>query len=237
MLDFSTILGFLVPDATACRIAAGELRKELPGRTRAQLARVVVFRAKRAAATAGAATGLASSPITLAGAAAADAAAVLKIEGKMAGTVAALLDPESLDDEEAFRADVVAVVFPGLASQALRAMGVRGAQRFTKGLLRGKVGQGLLKGVAKQAAKVMGAHLTEKALLTKTLPLAGVAVGGGWNWFEVGRAGDRAIRYYGHGVIDGRARRSVTSRVVGQLRRLPFVPDAAGPDEASRKGA
>src|SRR5690348_1451746 len=109
--DLEQILSFLIPDAEDCRQEAERLRLENPNKSPEQLARQAVKGSRKWAASIGAATGVAASPLTMLPAAAADAAAMLKLEGKLAGTVAALLDPGSLGDKEAFRRDILRAVF------------------------------------------------------------------------------------------------------------------------------
>src|SRR5688572_99833 len=102
-----------------------ELMLAAPGETPTQVAQRAVKTARGGALAAGPPTGPAARPSTMLPAAAADMAAMLPIEGHMPGAIAALLGPASLDDEAAFRRDVMRVVFPGAVSQALRRGGVR----------------------------------------------------------------------------------------------------------------
>jgi hypothetical protein len=167
-----------------------------PGETPAQVAQRAVKTSRAWAAAAGATTGLAASPITMLPAAVADMAAMLRIEGHMAGTIAALLDPASLDDEAAFRRDVMRVVFPGAVSQALRKVGVRVGENAAKSLIEKYASRALMKEVAEQAAKRLGVRLTRKAVATKAVPLVGAGIGAAWNWLEIQAIGSRAIHYH-----------------------------------------
>jgi hypothetical protein len=190
------LLEWVVPDREHCRKAAEELVARNPGMSREKLAQHAVGSARRWAAGAGAATGVAANPIIALPAAFADMAAVLKIEGTMAGTVAALIDPASLDNPATFPADVLAIVFPGAVSQALRQLGVRWGQRITQELIRLYLTEGVLKSVTRLASRYLFVHVTEKALVSKTVPLVGAGIGAGWNWLEVKAVGVRAIHYY-----------------------------------------
>src|SRR5918992_6364590 len=117
MVMFDDLLSWIVPDRERCRAEAEDLRAENPGTTPEQLARKAIASAKGWGVAAGGTTGAAANPLVMLPAAMADIAAMLRIEGQMAGTIAALLDPPSLLDERTFRADVLAVVFPGAVSQ------------------------------------------------------------------------------------------------------------------------
>lgn len=195
-LSIEQILGWVVPDLEACRLAAAEMRLKSPDATPEQLAQEVITYARRQGVTIGGVTGAASSPITMLPAALADVAATLKVEGTMAGTIAALLDPDALDDVAIFRADVVSIVFPGAVSQALRQLGIHAGQQLTKSLIRRAASKGVFESILKYVSKLLGSRITGKALLGKDVPLIGVGIGMGWNWFEVGAVGARAVRYY-----------------------------------------
>src|SRR4051794_22299310 len=112
-LDLQRILAWVIPDGDKCRDAARELRLSDPNATAEELARRAVRDARKWAVTIGAATGIAANPITMLPAAVADAAAMLRLEGQLAGTIAALLDPDSLNDANVFRQDLLRAVFPG----------------------------------------------------------------------------------------------------------------------------
>jgi hypothetical protein len=215
------VLEWVVPDREQCRKAAADFAAQHPGKTPEELARKAVGSAQTWAAAAGGATGAAANPLIMVPAALADMAAVLRIEGVMAGTVAALLDPSSLDDPRTFQADVVTVIFPGAVSQALRQIGVRWGQQITKELIRRYFTEGLMKSVTALASRYLFVHVTEKALVSKTVPLIGAGIGAGWNYLELKAVGNRAIRYYQEKGIGPRDRptkaervKSVASRVV-----------------------
>lgn len=195
-MRFTQILSFLIPDPDECRAQAAQLREEHPGLTPEQIAHKAIATAKRMAAGSGALMGLAGSPLTWIPAAAADAAAVLKIEGRMAGTIAALLDPDILDDPHKFQADVIAVVFPGLASQALRVAGIRTGMSISKRVIRSQSAERLIQTVLRHGGRWLGIRYTQKAVLSKGIPLIGAGIGSGWNWLEVHAVGQRAVSYY-----------------------------------------
>jgi hypothetical protein len=195
-LDLERILLWLIPDPQDCADAAEALRLRDPNAPPQRQARRAVKESRKWAAGIGGATGLAASPISMLPAAMADAAAMLKIEGKLAGTVAALIDPESLNDRETFRKEILRVVFPAAASQALRKLGVRAGETATKNVVRKLLGREAGKELGERAVKFMGIRLTEKAIATKTVPLVGAAIGAGWNWLEIQAVGKRAINYH-----------------------------------------
>ena len=76
-------------------------------------------------------------------------------------------------------------------------------------------------------------HVTEKALVSKTVPLIGAGIGAGWNYLELKAVGNRAVRYFQQKGIRPRQKsgksgrvKSVASRVVkwrkgDEAKRLP----------------
>jgi len=200
MRDFFTdkaeqLMAWVVPDIDACRQLAFEVRTRDPNARPEDLAKALIRYTQKQGATVGGLTGLASSPVTAVPAALADIAAMLKLEGTMAGGIAALLEPESLDDPEQFRADVLAIAFPAAFSQALRQLGIRAGEQLTRRLVRKAVGQGSLSAIFRVASRVLGARLTGRSL-ARGVPLVGAGIGAGWNWMEVEGVGRRAIAYY-----------------------------------------
>ena len=235
-MDLDTFFGWLVPDISAARAAAAELRRDYPDVAPERLALKAVARARKQAAAAGATTGIFANPLTAIPAALADMTAILKIEGTMVGTVAALLDPAVLMDEQKFRADVLGICFPGVASQTLRALGVRSAKEFTKDMIRRNVGKEALGEGFRMSLKYLGLRVTRDALLEKAVPIVGIGIGGGWNWVQVNVQGKRAINYYlgrpigPTGVVE--RSKSVLSKVSDALH-LPF----GGSDKQADEGA
>lgn len=220
------VLQWVVPDIDDCREAAAQMRLREPELTPEAIAYKAVQGARKWAMAAGAASGIASSPLTFLPAAVVDAAAMLRIEGRLAGVVAALLDPSSLDDPDAFRRDVLAVVFPGVVSQVLRRIGVRVGEQAAKRLVERAVTRGVLKEVVEHVTKLLGVTVARKALVTKTVPLVGAGIGAAWNWAELQAIGRYAIQYHTGGPPAQRLREKL--RVMVSRRGRRTLP---GPDE------
>jgi hypothetical protein len=187
------------------------------------LARHAVSSAQGWAASAGAATGVVANPLIALPAAAADMAAVLRIEGTMAGTIAALIDPASLDHPNTFPADVLAIVFPGAVSQALRQIGVRWGQKISQELIRRYVSEGLMKSVTRLASRYLFVHVTEKAIVSKTVPLIGAG-----NWRGVELAGGEGGGQPRHPLLQ---HKNIRPGGRGGVRRKPVGPDQVGREQ------
>jgi len=221
------LLDLVIPDPADCLREAAELRLKDPNATAEQIARRAVKDSRKWAASVGAATGLAASPITMLPAAIADAAAMLRLEGKLVGTIAALLDPDSLSNPENFRRDIIRNVFPGAVSQALRKLGVRVGEEATKNLVRKLASREAAKEISERAVKFLGIRLTEKAVAAKTVPLVGAGIGAAWNWTEIQIVGNRTIDYH-------LGRETPTTRIRKRVKLLfqPPPKQLPGPNTA-----
>ena len=221
-MKLDDLVSRLVPDPAACRQAADALRRDHPGEAPAELARRAIHSAKVRAATAGAATGMASSPLTMIPAALADLATVMKIEATLVGVIAALLEPAALDDPKAIRADVIGVIFPAAASQALRQVGIRATERLSQAAMRKYATEDLVRTLTRFAARFLGKKITREAIVAKAVPLLGIGIGAGWNWLEVQAIGARAIHYYTGQPIGPLLTRSLLATPKLDRRRLPL---------------
>jgi hypothetical protein len=190
------LIGWVIPSRDECRAAAERLTVEYPELTPAQRAWKAVKSARYWAAATGAGTGMVANPVVMFPAAAVEIGAMFRIEGKMAGIIGALIDPDSLKDEQTFRADVMALVFPMAAVQALQQLGVRGGQFGTKTLIRSLLSRGVLAEIIRFALRYLGIRISRRAIISKSLPVVGAGIGAAWNWVEVQALGRRAIRYY-----------------------------------------
>ena len=195
-MNFEALIEHLVPSLDHARTSAAALRAKYPALTSLELADRAIHTAKLKAATSGAVTGAASSPLTMIPAALADMAAVLAIEGALVAEIGALLSPDSLKDPHALKADVITIVFPAAASQALRQFGIRAGERLTQAVMRKYATEDFVRSISRYSARYIGKQLTRETLLTKAVPLIGIGIGAGWNWLEVKAIGARAIRYY-----------------------------------------
>jgi hypothetical protein len=217
-VDLNQLLSFVLPDPEDCRRAAEELRLADPNATPEQTAEEALKQSRKWAVSIGAATGAFANPLTMLPAAVADATAMLKLEGKLAGTVAALLDPDSLNDPDTFRRDVMRAVFPGAVGQVLRRVGIQAGEQAAKSAVRKLTGRAATKEISERAAKALGVRLAEKAVAAKVVPVVGAAIGAAWNYAEVQAVGRRAIDYH-----LGRepAERRVAKKFTALVKTLP----------------
>ena len=195
-MDFSDFVNSLFPNPEDCRRKARELRESYPDLTEDQLVDRAITTARRWGAAFGAGSGVASNPMTMIPAAMADMALTMSAEARLVGVIGAILDSSSLNDHDGFRGDIAAVMFPNAVSQALREAAVQAGKATTKTLIRKHISKELLKTIIAFAAKYLGVKVTQRAIIAKTVPLIGSAIGAGWNWVDVERCGRRAVKFY-----------------------------------------
>ena len=200
-VDF--LLNRLIPDADHCRASVAALRAEHPGLLPLELADIAVRSAKRRAAATGAATGIASSPLTMI-----PAALAWLSWRQCCGSrerSSARLPPCSIrnrwDDPNTLRMDVISVIFPAAASQALRQVGIRAGERLSQAAMRKYATEDLIRNISRLATRYLGKQLTRETVVAKSIPIVGMGIGAGWNWLEVKAIGHRAVEYYGNGPI------------------------------------
>ena len=192
----SAISWALDVDAPSVSASVAALRAKHPTEDHEALAWRIFKKAGWQATAAGVATGMPTNPWVAFPAAVADVALVLRMEVAAAARVAVLYDPTFLDDDDAVYELLVPVFGLNFASQAAREMGVRGGMGVTRNLVKTYLSKGTLKQFQKIMLKYFGLKVTQKAVLTKTLPVIGGMIGGAWNWVEVRALGHRCVNYF-----------------------------------------
>jgi len=195
-MNFEDFIRAAMPHPDDCRRKAAELRAAYPELSDDQLVERAITTSKRWAAAYGVGSGIATNPLAMLPAAAMDMGLTMRAEAHLVGVVGALKDPRSLDDIAGFHGDVLAVMFPNAVSQALREVGVQAGKATTQTLIRKYLSGNVLKAVIAFAAKYLGVKLTQRAIISKSVPFVGAAIGATWNWVEVERCGRRAVKYH-----------------------------------------
>ncbi|TBT82950.1 hypothetical protein D4752_25930, partial [Vibrio parahaemolyticus] len=83
-----------------------------------------------------------------------------------------------------------------VTSQVVREFGIRGGMGVTRAAIKKYLSKETLKQFKKIMLKYFGIKVTQKGIVTKTLPIVGGVIGGGWNYIEVGLVRKRAIAYF-----------------------------------------
>jgi len=183
-------------DPVMVKASVAELRRQYPKASNDELAARIFSRARWKATAAGGLTGLPSNPWVMVPAALADVALTYRIEVGAAAQVALIYEPEFFADEDARWELFVPVFGMNVASQFLREVGVRGAMGVTRQAIKRYLSKQTLRVFRAVALKYFGLKVTQKVVVTKTLPVIGGLVGASWNFVEVSLLRRRCIRYF-----------------------------------------
>jgi hypothetical protein len=171
-------------------------RNQHPELTNKQLAGNAFSQARWKATYAGLVTGLPANPWAALPAATTDVAVTLKTEVYAAARTAIIYDASFFDDEEAKWELLIPVLGLNVGSQFARELGITGGMGVTRAAVRQYLSKETLKAFQRIMLKYFGMKITQKGVITKTLPIIGSLIGGGWNYLEVGRVKSRTIGYF-----------------------------------------
>ncbi|HZF54820.1 MAG TPA: hypothetical protein VE093_39495 [Polyangiaceae bacterium] len=161
-----------------------------------QLAQKIVGSFASKAAVEGFVTGLPGNPFIAVPAGVADVGYVLRCYAGLTATIGYLANEHYFDDPD-WKADVYVMVSgPTVVSRALRDAGVLFGKQATKQLIRKYISKGVLKALQRAILKWFAKKVTQRMIITKTLPIIGGLIGGGWNYAELRIVGARAITYH-----------------------------------------
>ena len=183
-------------DPPAIIASVAEDRKSKPGASNRQLAESAFSKARWKAVATGVATGLPANPWVALPSAVLDVAATLKLEVLAAARVAVIYDDEFFSNEDAAWELLIPIFGLNIGSQALREFGVRGGMGLTRAGIKKYLSKETLKTFKKIMLKYFGIKVTQKGIITKTLPIVGGLIGGTWNYVEVSGIKKRAIKYF-----------------------------------------
>jgi hypothetical protein len=175
---------------------ASALKLRYPGVSNEILAQHVFAQARWKATASGALTGLPGNLMVAAPAALLDVTTLLRLEAHAAARVACLYHPDFLQDEEAKWEVLVPVFGLSVVSQIARQAGMQAGMAMSRTVLRKLVSKGSWRALKRILAQHFGARVSQRALITKTVPLVGALIGGAWNYGEVTLLRARCVRYF-----------------------------------------
>jgi len=167
-----------------------------PNKSRDELARMLTNRNAWLGAAIGFGSGLPANPWVMAPAAVADAGIVLRREVVLAARIGFLFDDAFLDDDEPPFELMIPVMGGHFASEAAKELAIRGGVGVTRMLIKKHLSKEALKAFKKVALKYFGLRVTQRAVITKSLPVIGGIIGGTWNYAEMQIIGNRAVHYF-----------------------------------------
>lgn len=171
-------------------------RGRTPSASNRNLADTSFSRVRWKATAAGIATGLPANPWVAVPAATADVAATLKLETLAAARVAVIYDPSFFENEDAAWELLIPIFGINVGSQFFRELGIRGSMGVTRSTIKKYLTKETLRQLQKVMLKYFGIKVTQKGIISKTLPIVGGLIGGAWNFVEVNKVRNRTIRYF-----------------------------------------
>ncbi len=183
-------------DCAELRDDVRAVRAKYPTWNQRRLADKLISRARWKGAGVGSVTGLPSNPWVMVPAAIADTGIVLRIELALAGRIGLLFDEHLLDGNELPYELMVPVMGAHMLGELGRDFAVRGGMGLTRVAIRKLLTKQTLRHFKRIMLKYLGLKVTQRAVLTKTLPVVGGLIGGTWNLVEVKAVGDRAYDYF-----------------------------------------
>ncbi|HIF9239786.1 TPA: hypothetical protein ACX6RC_002316 [Photobacterium damselae] len=171
-------------------------REKYPKLSNQELAEKAFSVARWKASSTGFVTGLPSNPWTAVPAATTDVAITLRTEVAAVARAAVIYDENFFDDEDAKWELLIPIFGMNVTSQFAREVGIRGGMGVTRAAIKKYLAKETLKKFKNIMLKYFGVKVTQKGIVTKTLPIVGGVIGGGWNYIEVGLVRKRTIAYF-----------------------------------------
>ena len=171
------------------------LRRRFPEATTYQLAEQAFSDVRLQVISAGAAMGLAANPLLSVAGALADLSVTTRAQLFAAACAAELLIPGFLDSDTARHELLFPVLGGSVISQLGVEFGLKAAQTATREFVVRLMNRRGLQAVNAVLTRVFGRRVTQRALITKTIPLVGCVIGGAWNAMEAEVVRNRTLRY------------------------------------------
>lgn len=183
-------------DKLKVRSAIKSARAENSNLNNLELATQFFNNSRLKAAAAGFGLGVAGNPLAIVPAAIADITITTKTEVFAAACVAEIFEEGFLDADTAKYELLVPVFGASALNQFAAELGVNAGKTITKDLIKKFLSKETLKQFKKIMLKYFGIKVTQKGIITKTLPIAGGIIGAGWNAIEVSIMKRRVIEYF-----------------------------------------
>ena len=171
------------------------LRRRFPDATSYELAEQAFSDVRLRVTAAGAAMGLAANPLLSLAGALADLSVTTRAQLFAAACAAELLIPGFLDSDTARYELLVPVLGSSVISQLAVEFGLKAAKTATREVVVRLINQRSLRLINAVITKVFGRRVTQRAVITKTIPIVGCLIGGAWNAMEVEVIRNRTLRY------------------------------------------
>lgn len=189
------ILRALTPNIDRAREAVQAEQNKRPDATPAEIAQRLIDGTSWKLGTTGFLSGLPSNPLVALPAGAVEVLATLHEQMQLAARVALAYDPQFFETESAVEELMVPLFGAAKIGEALKGTTVKVSGHMTRQAIRAVLKGETLKQFKKLMLKYLGIKITQKALITKTIPIVGGVIGGGWNYAQTKAIGKRVIIY------------------------------------------
>ena len=183
-------------DKFKVRAAVKSAREQYPDLSQAALAAELFNRSRLKAAFAGFALGITGNPLAVIPVAMADITITTKLEVFTAACVAEIFEDGYLDVDSAKYELLVPVFGSSVLNQLAAELGVNAGKAITKDLIKNFLSKETLKQFKRVMLKYFGVKVSQKGVITKTLPIVGGLIGAGWNAVEASIVKRRVISHF-----------------------------------------
>jgi len=167
-----------------------------PSASSSELAHKLISRSRFWAAASGLLSGLPSNPFIAAPASLADMAALLRIEVNLAARIALIYDRNFLDSPDALYELLPPIFGLDKSQAAMQDAGQEKFVRLNRSRIKKLLGRNGLSVLRDAMLKLFGVQVLQRGIVSKTLPVAGGLIGGGANWRELVKVGQRVVSWF-----------------------------------------
>ncbi len=184
-----------------------KLRRKNPGATPEQLALIAIDKIKWKVWLIAVVAGVFSNPVFCVLLAWVETKKLIKWQVETSAKIAGIFAPDTLADSSLFESDILAILMPQAVDEELElaarttiqpavgAAGTHVVKHATRAVIRTVISKNVLKFVKRMAWRFFAVKVTQRAILTKAVPLAGILVGVLMNHHEITRTGKNAIEH------------------------------------------
>jgi len=211
-------------DAATVRERVEAMRRRWPDDSSFALAKRAFDQAGLWVIGAGVVTGLAANPLLGVVGTLADLSITVRTQIFAAACAAELLIPGFLDAETARQELLLPIFGTGVISQVGLELGVKALNTASREVVVKLLKRQGAEIVNRVTARALGRRAMQQGLLTKTLPVLGGLLGGGWNAVEVRLVRDRTLRYLTNHSLDASPVIDVEARPIDSAHKVQQEP-------------
>jgi hypothetical protein len=205
---FRSVMSDATPEPREVQKWVDKLRQKFPGRSSEELAWIAVDKVKWKVWLIAIVAGAFSNPLLCVLLAWIETKKIIKWQVETAAKIAGIFEPELLLDRAEFEGYFLSVMMPQAVDEPLEFAARAGGQaalgaavshvgrHATHAVIRRVVAKDLLKHIKRFAIRYLGVKVTQRAILSKAVPVAGIVVGVVMNHYEINKTGREAIKHF-----------------------------------------